>query len=57
MKEELSLQNSLLNIFKPDSETRISPPVFLVTEDDDLGDPPSFKRKCLLLKSNLFVIL
>jgi hypothetical protein len=35
----------MLNIFKPDSETRTSPPVFLVIEDDDLDDPPAFKRK------------
>ena len=54
MKEELSHQNSLLNIFKSDTETRTSPPVFLVIEDDDLGDPPAFKGKCLLLKYHLF---
>jgi hypothetical protein len=52
----LSRQNSLLNFFKPSSGTRACPSVFLVSEDDDLDDPPAV-QEFFLLKLSFFVIL
>jgi len=40
----------VLDSFKAHSGTRAPPPVVLGSEADDTGDPPEFKRKCLLPK-------
>lgn len=52
-KSSLSLQASVLDIFKSSSGSRASPSMLLDTEDDDPHEPPQLKRDYLLYELSL----